>query len=552
MLLNCSDLEHASSDCDVSFDFREECLPLYVADIKHCLTALFCWIHGPLSEQQHLVCLPMCYTGLEACRSPTELQTPVQVILNVSESIALKLLKDCTIATRSLEGDTVAMLCSNMSGSLVDLAVRAACPSIDSDATLSVSVRNTRSAACVASILPRLQSLKTLEFQIVCVRHYQEEAAHSPRPRHCKEMLHTTRQLPLLVNLSVTISIPVASQLRSWRRRLASAISGLPYLQRLEVTMTPHPVFQSQACCSFASPGRKMLTRAIGQLSKLTHLKLIGSLLSTLTGPQAVRQLTSLQALHLRDKLQTLAPLSEMLHAAPTLTRLTLSEVQGQCDMSDERGPILITRNGMYCTCSGNPIASAIGTLAHLRLLQITADMPPRHLPLQCMMDPLPHPMTKCARLSSIELMQTTQCHSLPLLLHSFCRLRNLQHLRIEVHHVLYGRCKHTSPQCRQADPRIFEEVAMLRRLTSLRLSGFAMPQSHASVGWMASALGKLKKLRKLHMQLIWMGDSDDSRAATKALQLLRSSMGGQCAIEVICNSRSFSLTSRVEATSTA
>ena len=477
----------------------------------------------------------------------------MQVIHNVSESIALKLLEDCTIATTCLEGDTVAMLFSNLSGSLFDLAVRAACPSIDSDATVSVSVRNTQSAVCVASILPRLQKVKSLEFQIDCVRHCQQEAAHSLRPRHCKELLHSTRQLPRLVNLSVTISVPVASVLRNWRRLLARAIYGLPYLQRLEVTMTPIPVYNQQVFYSSASSGVKMLTRAIGRLPELTSLKMIGTLLSRQTAPEAIRKITSLQALHLSDRLLTQAPLSQMVCAAPHLTRLSLSEGQGQWFIEEpDPYPVRLVRMRSAfnpIASAVNPVASAIGRLAHLQVLQVTADMPPQYLPSQCTTDALPNPLTKCAQLSRIELVQITQCRSLPQLLCTFRQLPNLQHLRIEVHHVVYGRCTYKSPRCHKLAPRIFEELARLQQLTCLRLCGVAMQQSDRSVMGMVNALAELKKLHKLHIRQIWMGDSVDCRAVSKFVRLIHSSVSGQCAIEFTCNLEFFSLTSTPDAT---
>jgi len=114
---------------------------------------------------------------------------------------------------------------------------------------------------------------------------------------------------------------------------------------------------------------------------------------------------------------------------------------------------------------------------------------------------------------------------------------------------VVYGRCTYKSPRCHKLAPRIFEELAKLQQLTCLRLCGATMQQSDRSVMCMVNALAELKKLHKLHIRQIWMGDSVGCRAVSKFVRLIHSSVGGQCSIEFTCNLEFFSLTSTPDAT---
>ena len=190
---------------------------------------------------------------------------------------------------------------------------------------------------------------------------------HRLRRRHWKGLLHSTFQLPLLFNLSVTIAVPVASVTWNWRCLLTSTVSGLPALQQL-VTTTPNTFYAKSAYVdSGHSSGAKKRTLAIGQLQELTSLKLIGSLLSEQTALDVTRQLTSLQALHLSDTLLPHAQLAHMLRAAPHLTRLALSEVQGYWQTYAENRGSTFAKRERVASCG--VIASAIGSLADLQVL---------------------------------------------------------------------------------------------------------------------------------------------------------------------------------------
>ena len=434
---------------------------------------------------------------------------------------------------------------SRLPDSLVGLAVRATCPSIDREARLAVFVTDDPSATCVADILPRLQTLRTLEVRIDCVKDSEQKAAHRLMPRHFNALLHSTCRISLLVSLSIEIFIPVPSRLKKWRRLLAGAIPGLPALQQLELTMTPNAVYDDRV----EPDGVEMLTLAIPQLSELTSLKLTGSLLCVITAHEAIQQLTSLQALHLSDRQQVHRTLSRIVESVPQLTLLSLSEIQDCWNVLDPITDVAL-RHRASSFGAGRFIEPAIGSLAHLQVLQITADMPSYYLPIHCMTDPLPHPLTDCKQLSRIEFIQITLCHTLPLLLYSLSRLPALQHLRVEVHDAKHGRCKPASPKCQKAAPQVFAEAAHLQQLTFLRLSGFNMPRSDASVMGMVDALARLKNLRKLQMPQLWIGDDDDSDAATNALRLLHRSVVEGCEIEFGCNLGSISMARALQATS--
>ena len=72
------------------------------------------------------------------------------------------------------------------------------------------------------------------------------------------------------------------------------------------------------------------------------------------------------------------------------------------------------------------------------------------------------------------------------------------------------------------------------------------------SVRGMVEALSRLKKLRKLQLSQLWVGDNDVCGAATSVMQLLHISLVGGCEIEFGCNLESVSMVRTLSAVAEA